>query len=163
MVGTSNQIIVSKIQLASEQSTDMTLVFMTNPDPTEFQRYPICKVSTIVAKLVFQANANVISKIGDFGSARISYEMDTNNPFWYDPITPGYVPPEIDHDNTHDHKAWEMSNATNVSCVSRTWKRPVYMKLTFDIAIGLANCNDNRGSHETKGSRCCKLQATGLG
>jgi serine/threonine protein kinase len=112
----------------------MVLVFLTNPDSTEFPKYPICKVSTIVTLSILQSEANVIPKIGDFGSARITYKTDAKNPsFWYDPLTPGYVAPEIDHDNTYKLKAWEMSNATNVSCVCQAWERPVYISLQADV------------------------------
>jgi hypothetical protein len=93
---------------------------MTNPDPTEFPKYPICKVSTSVICFVFQSHSNFITKIGDFGSARITYIMDTDNPSWNDPITYGYVAPEMAWLDTYDSKMWEMGTATNVSCISRT-------------------------------------------
>jgi hypothetical protein len=99
--------------------TDTVSVFMTNPDPTEFPKYPICKVSTSVIRFIFQMDPNFITKIGDFGSARITHVTDINNPFWNDPVTHGYIAPEIDHPNTYDHKFWEIGTATNVSCISR--------------------------------------------
>lgn len=94
---------------------------MTKPDPQEFPRYPICKVSASIIHMVFRANSNVAIKIGDFGSARISRKGDYRNPlFWSDAFTPGYVPPEMDKLHVYGQKEWECSNATNVSCASRT-------------------------------------------
>ncbi|KAG9553928.1 kinase-like protein, partial [Aureobasidium melanogenum] len=69
-------------------------IFLTGPDPREFPRYPICKV-------------------GDFGSAHVTFPTDPDNPEqWYDHITPGYIPPEMD-EFVYSTIGWELSTATN--------------------------------------------------
>ncbi|KAG9638013.1 kinase-like protein, partial [Aureobasidium melanogenum] len=69
-------------------------IFLTSPDPREFPRYPICKV-------------------GDFGSAHVTFPTDPDNPEqWYDHTTPGYIPPEMD-EFVYSTIGWELSTATN--------------------------------------------------
>ena len=58
-------------------------------------------------------------KIGDFGSARVTFEGDPSNPLWEDAVTSGYISPELAWEDTFEEKTWELSNATNVSCASR--------------------------------------------
>ncbi|KAG9668248.1 kinase-like protein, partial [Aureobasidium melanogenum] len=76
-------------------------IFLTSPDPFEFPRYPVCKV-------------------GDFGSAHVTFTTDPDNPGgWYDHVTPGYIPPEMDM-FVCTQLGWELTTATNVWQVAMT-------------------------------------------
>ncbi|KAG9637485.1 kinase-like protein, partial [Aureobasidium melanogenum] len=73
-------------------------IFLTSPDPREFPRYPVCKV-------------------GDFGSAHVTFPTDPDNPEqWYDHVTPGYIPPEMD-EFVYSEIGWELTTATNVMTI----------------------------------------------
>ncbi|KAK6002591.1 hypothetical protein QM012_001341 [Aureobasidium pullulans] len=76
-------------------------IFLTSPDPKEFPKYPVCK-------------------LGDFGSAHVTFPHDPDNQEeWYDPVTPGFIPPEMDR-FVYSETAWELTMATNVWQIAMT-------------------------------------------
>lgn len=57
--------------------------------------------------------------MGDFGSAHVTFPTDPDNPeHWYDHVTAGYIPPEMD-ESVYATMGWELSTATNVSNKAR--------------------------------------------
>ncbi|KAI4719568.1 hypothetical protein E4T48_04255 [Aureobasidium sp. EXF-10727] len=90
------------------ESTDSTLVFLAKPDPEDFPKYPVCKISHHAAK------------IGDFGSSYVTFPLDPENPVgFFDAVTAGYIAPEMDETVT-GREAWPLTSATNVWQIAMT-------------------------------------------
>ncbi|KAI4733269.1 hypothetical protein E4T50_16178 [Aureobasidium sp. EXF-12298] len=63
---------------------------------------------------------NIQILVGDFGSAHVTFPTDPDNPeHWYDHVTAGYIPPEMD-ESVYATMGWELSTATNVWQIAMT-------------------------------------------
>ncbi|KAI5203083.1 hypothetical protein E4T39_04352 [Aureobasidium subglaciale] len=90
-----------KDQYVVHQDIKPANIFLGNPDPNDFPKYPVLK-------------------LGDFGSSRITHKFDKNNPSGYDdPQTQGYKCAEMSSHVT-DKNDWELSSATNVWQIGMT-------------------------------------------
>ncbi|THZ76808.1 hypothetical protein D6C84_08705, partial [Aureobasidium pullulans] len=92
-------------------------IFLGRCDPNEFPLYPIMKASRS-----YVYHSDCVRKLADFGSARLTSELDNRNPRGYrgDARTPGYIAPEMSSAMQRRNTWTRLGSATNVWQIATT-------------------------------------------